>query len=43
MQSGSPEEIAWRQGWIDDAALAKQAEQMGKTHYGAYLKSLLAD
>ena len=43
MQLGSPEEIAWRQGWIDDAALAKQAEQMGKTHYGAYLKSLLAD
>ena len=43
MQSGSPEEIAWRQGWIDDATLAKQAEQMGKTHYGAYLKSLLAD
>ena len=43
MQSGSPEEIAWRQGWIDDAALAEQAEQMGKTHYGAYLKSLLAD
>jgi len=43
MQSGSPEEIAWRQGWIDDAALAEQAEQMGKTHYGTYLKSLLAD
>ena len=43
MQSGSPEEIAWRQGWIDDAALAKQAEQMGKTHYGAYLRSLLTD
>ncbi len=36
-----PEEIAWRQGWIDDAALQVQAERLGKSGYGAYLRRLL--
>jgi glucose-1-phosphate thymidylyltransferase len=34
------EEIAWRQGWIDDAALARLAEAHGNADYGAYLRRL---
>ncbi|RYH10985.1 glucose-1-phosphate thymidylyltransferase RfbA [Tropicimonas sp. IMCC6043] len=41
MQSGSPDEIAWSQGWIDDDALSVRAEKYKKSNYGAYLKSLL--
>ena len=40
-QTGSPDEIAWSQGWIDDAALAARAALFGKTAYGQYLKSLI--
>jgi glucose-1-phosphate thymidylyltransferase len=36
-----PEEIAYRHGWIDAAALENQAAQMGKTGYGQYLQTLL--
>ncbi len=36
-----PEEIAWRQGWIDDAALEKIAAPLGKSGYGDYLMRLL--
>jgi glucose-1-phosphate thymidylyltransferase len=31
------EEIAWRQGWIDQAQLRKLGEELGKTAYGQYL------
>ena len=41
-QVGCPEEIAYEQGWIDDAQLAERAKLFAKTHYGAYLKGLLA-
>ncbi|MEM9348723.1 MAG: glucose-1-phosphate thymidylyltransferase RfbA [Pseudomonadota bacterium] len=37
LQVGCPEEIAWQQGWIDDAQLAAHADTFGKTEYGAYL------
>jgi glucose-1-phosphate thymidylyltransferase len=40
-QIGSPDEIAYHQGWIDDAALRARAEMFGKNGYGAYLLSLL--
>jgi glucose-1-phosphate thymidylyltransferase len=40
-QIGSPDEIAYHQGWIDDDALRAQAEMLGKNDYGAYLLSLL--
>ncbi|MGC3999872.1 MAG: glucose-1-phosphate thymidylyltransferase RfbA [Anaeromyxobacter sp.] len=36
-----PEEIAWRNGWIDDTALENLAAALGKSGYGAYLRSLL--
>jgi len=35
------EEIAWRQGWIDDGKLAELAAQLHNSHYGTYLSSLL--
>ncbi|WP_417279037.1 glucose-1-phosphate thymidylyltransferase RfbA [Celeribacter sp.] len=42
MQSGCPEEIAYTQGWIDDAQMAKHAEMFQKTAYGTYLKTLMS-
>jgi glucose-1-phosphate thymidylyltransferase len=36
-----PEEVAWRQKWIDDAQLARNAKAMGKSSYGQYLLGLL--
>ena len=38
---GCIEEVAWRAGWIDDAALAQLAEPLEKSGYGTYLRSLL--
>jgi glucose-1-phosphate thymidylyltransferase len=38
-----PEEIAWRQGWIDDAQLAALAQPLAKSGYGRYLLQLLKD
>ena len=35
------EEIAWRKGWIDDAALRALAEPMANSGYGCYLLSLV--
>ncbi|MDR1462386.1 MAG: glucose-1-phosphate thymidylyltransferase RfbA [Azoarcus sp.] len=38
-----PEEIAWRAGWIDEAALMRLAEPLAKSGYGRYLQRLLED
>jgi len=38
-----PEEIAWRNGWIDDAQLEKMARILAKSGYGQYLTGLLRD
>ena len=38
-----PEEIAWRQGWIDAAQLLRLAEPMRKNGYGQYLLRLLEE
>ncbi|MBS0124933.1 glucose-1-phosphate thymidylyltransferase RfbA [Thetidibacter halocola] len=43
MQTGSPDEIAFANGWIDRAGLAARADLFRKTAYGAYLKALLGD
>jgi glucose-1-phosphate thymidylyltransferase len=40
LQTGSPEEIAYDQGWIDRATLLKAADRFGKTAYGLYLRRL---
>lgn len=37
------EEIAWRQGWVDDAHLAALAEPLAKNAYGRYLQALLQE
>ncbi len=37
---GSPDEVAYRQGWIDRAALMARAAMFGKNRYGAYLAAL---
>ena len=36
------EEIAWRQGWINDATLEANIERLGKSGYALYLKRLLS-
>jgi glucose-1-phosphate thymidylyltransferase len=38
-----PEEIAWRNGWIDDAQLEAMAGLLAKSGYGLYLRGLLRD
>jgi glucose-1-phosphate thymidylyltransferase len=37
------EEIAWRQGWIDNAALDVLARALGNSGYGDYLRSVLQE
>ena len=36
-----PEEVAWRQGWIDDGRLRELAESLSRNSYGRYLRQLL--
>ncbi len=43
LQTGSPEEIAFAQGWIDATALDAEAMRFGKTAYGRHLASLSHD
>jgi glucose-1-phosphate thymidylyltransferase len=38
-----PEEISWRQGWIDSAQLAALAQPLSKGGYGKYLNRLLTE
>lgn len=37
LKVAAPEEVAWRQGFIDRTALARLGESMAKTAYGQYL------
>jgi glucose-1-phosphate thymidylyltransferase len=41
LRIGSPEEIAWREGFISDAELRALAEPLVKSGYGGYLLTLL--
>jgi glucose-1-phosphate thymidylyltransferase len=41
LKIGCPEEIAWRQGWIDDDGLRQRADALTKSGYGAYLLEIL--
>jgi glucose-1-phosphate thymidylyltransferase len=38
-----PEEVAWRLKWIDDAALARIAGEIGQSSYADYLVELVRD
>ncbi|MBK7612859.1 MAG: glucose-1-phosphate thymidylyltransferase RfbA [Actinomycetales bacterium] len=40
---GCVEEIAWRNGWIDDDQLTILADRLVKSGYGTYLQGLLAE
>ena len=42
LQTGSPDEIAYGQGWISSEQLAERAKVFGKNTYGRYLEQLLA-
>jgi glucose-1-phosphate thymidylyltransferase len=41
LQIGSPEEVAWRKGFIDDGAFARLIEPIKQSEYGRYLQRLL--
>ena len=41
LKVGCPEEVAWRQGWISDEALAALAAPLRRSGYGGYLLQLL--
>lgn len=43
LQTGSPEEIAFRQGWIAAEDLEALARPLAKSEYGRYLLALLRD
>ncbi|MEE9322795.1 MAG: glucose-1-phosphate thymidylyltransferase RfbA [Granulosicoccus sp.] len=38
-----PEEVSWRNGWIDDAAMLKLGAKLSKNGYGQYLSSLVEE
>jgi glucose-1-phosphate thymidylyltransferase len=41
MKVGSPEEVAWRRGFLSDDELRVRAESLVKSGYGRYLLDLL--
>ncbi|MGO4340858.1 glucose-1-phosphate thymidylyltransferase RfbA [Pedococcus sp. 2YAF34] len=43
LKIGCVEEIAWRNGWLDDEELASRAQSLGRSGYGAYLTELLTE
>jgi glucose-1-phosphate thymidylyltransferase len=43
LQSGSPEEIAFEQGWISREDLLRAAEPLGKNAYGEYLRQIAGE
>ncbi len=38
-----PEEVSWRNGWIDDGQLMSLAAPLSKNNYGSYLQNLLLE
>ena len=40
IEISAPEEIAFINGWIDNAGLMKSAEKYGKSPYGDHLKKV---
>ena len=43
LKIASPEEVAWRMGFIDREQLGRLAERLGKSAYGAWLRELAAE
>ncbi|WP_353291562.1 glucose-1-phosphate thymidylyltransferase RfbA [Synechococcus sp. M16CYN] len=43
LKVGCPEEVAWRQGWIDDCQLNQLAQPLKKSGYGSYLLQMLEE
>ena len=43
LQVGSPDEIAFRNGWITAKELGRRAKLFGKSNYGAYLSGVAED
>ncbi|RBY77837.1 glucose-1-phosphate thymidylyltransferase [Geodermatophilus sp. TF02-6] len=43
LKIGCIEEVAWRQGWLDDEDLRRLAEPLARSGYGDYLLRLLDD
>ncbi|MGH7616122.1 MAG: glucose-1-phosphate thymidylyltransferase RfbA, partial [Gemmatimonadaceae bacterium] len=41
LKIGSPEEVAWRMGWIGDEDLKRQAERLAGNSYGKGLLEIL--
>lgn len=40
LKIASPEEIAWRNGWIGTEALCEQGQRLAKNQYGQHLLKL---
>jgi glucose-1-phosphate thymidylyltransferase len=43
LKVGCPEEVAWRQGWIDNEQLSRLAQPLKKSGYGTYLLQMLEE
>lgn len=43
LKIAAPEEIAWRNGYIDDEQLERLAGDLGRSGYGRYLRALLIE
>lgn len=43
LKVGCPEEVAWRQGWINDEQLEDLSQPLLKSGYGAYLLQMLKE
>ena len=43
LKIGCPEEVAWRNGWINNMELNKLSEGMHSSSYGQYLKTIIKD
>jgi glucose-1-phosphate thymidylyltransferase len=41
LKIGSPEEVAWRQGWLTDEELRERADSLARSGYGDYLLGLV--
>lgn len=42
MMVACPEEIAWRNGWLDDKSLQEKGEALSKNDYGKYLLKIIS-